>query len=142
MTFQQRIKSSTTTSINHIHSVGIINCDSLNISSNYSNTVSTITSRKRRNTLHILIHATIQLLSPPLTSPTAISSPNLVKQEHCSSPSSILSNDESSYVSFPEFETYDYNDVNDLSINNAMVQMEQFDEMFVNGVKVPSTHLD
>ncbi|CAG8526706.1 6694_t:CDS:1 [Cetraspora pellucida] len=144
MNFQQETKSSTTTSINHIHSVGIINSDSLNISPIHPNTVQVSTIlRKRRSTLHILIHSTMQqLLSSPLTSPTSISPPNFVKQDSCSS-SSILSN-ESSYVSFPEFEIYDYNDpedVNEISVENTFVQMEQFDEMFVNGVRVPSAHL-
>ncbi|CAG8530289.1 10466_t:CDS:1 [Racocetra persica] len=143
MNFQQETKSSTTTSINHIHSVGIINNDSLNISPVHPNTVQISTIlRKRRNTLHILIHSTMQLLSSPVTSPTSISPPNFVKQDSCSSPS-IISN-ESSYVSFPEFETYDYNDlegVNEISVENTFVQMEQFDEMFVNGVRVPSAHL-
>ncbi|CAG8520044.1 20524_t:CDS:1 [Dentiscutata erythropus] len=149
MIFQQESKSSTTTSTNNIHSVGIINTtDSLTISSAHPNTVQVSTTfRKRRNTLHILINATMQLLSSPLNSPTSINTPNLVKQDHCSSPT-ILSN-ESSYVSFPEFEEYDYNDelggVNELRVENTfiqVVQMEQFDEMFVNGVRVPCAHLN
>ncbi|KAF0522596.1 hypothetical protein F8M41_015525 [Gigaspora margarita] len=156
MIFQQESKSTTTTSTNNIHSVGIINSDSLSISSIHPNTVHISTSpRKRRNTLHILINATMQLLSSPLSSPTSINPPTLVKQDHCSShcsSPSILSSEssfdsfESSYVSFPEFEAYVFNDelggVNEISVENTFVQMEQFDEMFVNGVRVPCAHLN
>src|SRR5687767_766614 len=85
--------------------------------------------RKRRNTIRIFMNATMQLLSSPPTSPT---SPNL----HCSSPSSITSN-ESSYFSFPEFEIYDEMKEIQREVDNMVVQMERFDEMYVNGVRVP-----
>ncbi|CAG8504654.1 17858_t:CDS:1 [Acaulospora morrowiae] len=89
--------------------------------------------RERRNTLRILIHATKQLLTSPSTSPT----------EPGASPSSI--NAESTYFSFPEYETYDYDEMNvkiDDSLDsrgeveNMVVQMVKFDEMLVNGVRV------
>ncbi|CAG8508910.1 6351_t:CDS:1 [Funneliformis caledonium] len=92
--------------------------------------------RKRRNTIHILIHATMQLLSSPPTSPTSINS----SKDLCSSPFSIDSN-ESSYFSFPEFETFnDENSQEHLGSrgedDNMIVQMEQFDEMYVNGIRL------
>jgi hypothetical protein len=83
------------------------------------------TNRKRRNTIRIFMDATMHLISSPPTSPNP----------HCSSPSSITSNEsnESSYFSFPEFEIYDEMK----EVDNMVVQMERFDEMFVNGVRVP-----
>ncbi|CAG8629136.1 14017_t:CDS:1 [Acaulospora morrowiae] len=92
--------------------------------------------RERKNTLRILIHATKQLLTSPSTSPILFEEPG-------SSPSPI--NAESTYFSFPEYETYDYDEMNvkiDDSLDsrgeveNMVVQMVKFDEMLVNGVRV------
>ncbi|CAI2170051.1 8812_t:CDS:1 [Funneliformis geosporum] len=93
-------------------------------------------NRKRKNTIHILINATMQLLSSPPTSPTSINS----SKDLCNSPFSIDSN-ESSYFSFPEFETFNYeHNQEDLGsrgeADDMVVQMEQFDEMYVNGIRV------
>jgi hypothetical protein len=109
--------------------------DTINTMNKLNNDKSKTTGdqRKRRNNFRIFMNATMQLLSSPPTSPTSINS-----SDFCSSPSSINSN-ESSYFSFPEFEIYD-----ELTNNNArgddddlVVQMERFDEMYVNGVRVP-----
>lgn len=106
-----------------------------------SNTASTNTLKKKtpnandpkRNTLRILINATMQLLTSPPISPST-------SEEHCTSPSS-----ESSYFSFPEYEEFDYDEINDEvvdiigsrgEIENLIVQMEKFDEMLVNGIRV------
>ncbi|CAG8455879.1 9636_t:CDS:1 [Ambispora leptoticha] len=89
--------------------------------------------RQRTNTLRILIHATMQLLTSPPLSPTLPSSPN----------ESINSTDseQSSYISFPEYDIYD--EINDNIQNGSrgetesmVLQMEEFDEMLVNGVRV------
>ncbi|CAB4419309.1 unnamed protein product [Rhizophagus irregularis] len=89
--------------------------------------------RKRKNNFRILMNATMQLLSSPPTSPTSINS-----SDFCCSPSSINSN-ESSYFSFPEFEIYDEINNNNAQkeVDDMVVQMERFDEMYVNGVRVP-----
>ncbi|CAG8503888.1 3343_t:CDS:1 [Acaulospora colombiana] len=93
---------------------------------------------RRRNTLNILIHATMQLLTSPSTSPTSLEKPR-------ASPSSITFA-ESSYISFPEYETYDYDEKIDdplgsrEEVEDMVIQMVKFDEMLVNGVRVPTTH--
>ncbi|GBB92809.1 hypothetical protein RclHR1_02060012 [Rhizophagus clarus] len=100
---------------------------------NKSNT--TTDQRKRKNNnFRIFMNATMQLLSSPPTSPTTINS-----SDFCSSPSSVNSN-ESSYFSFPEFEIYDEitNNSAQREVDDDMVvQMERFDEMYVNGVRLP-----
>ncbi|CAG8461843.1 12615_t:CDS:1 [Ambispora gerdemannii] len=88
-------------------------------------------SRQRTNTLRILIHATMQLLTSPPLSPTLPSSPS----ESISSTDS----EQSSYISFPEYEAFiDELDDNVQNVRgeSMVLQMEEFDEMLVNGVQV------
>ncbi|CAG8550086.1 9106_t:CDS:1 [Paraglomus occultum] len=90
--------------------------------------------RQRRNTLSIIIHATMQLLSSPPTSPTHSTVDGAILSQ--SSMSSTSSRDDSSeYFSFPDYETY----IKDVEETEKMVvQMEEFDEMVVNGVRIRS----
>ncbi|KAG9307558.1 hypothetical protein G9A89_023123 [Geosiphon pyriformis] len=94
-------------------------------------------SRQRTNTLRILIHATMQLLTSPPLSPILPTSPT--ESFHSTD------SEQSSYISFPEYEAFDLEEI-DCDIEEIrgsrgeakcmVVQMEEFDEMLVNGIRV------
>uniref|UniRef100_A0A1D1YCL8 Accessory gene regulator protein B n=1 Tax=Anthurium amnicola TaxID=1678845 RepID=A0A1D1YCL8_9ARAE len=89
--------------------------------------------RQRKNTLSIIIHATMQLLSSPPSSPTDSTVNGAIISQ--SSFSSTSRDDSSEYFSFPDYETY----IKDVEETEKMVvQMEEFDEMVVNGVRIRS----
>ncbi|RHZ77708.1 hypothetical protein Glove_174g49 [Diversispora epigaea] len=139
MTFISQVNSCTITN----NSLSTLSSkSSLSLPANNDNNAPSTNSQKntpntncyKNNTLRILIHATMQLLTSPPVSPSSS------EEEHCVSPSS-----ESSYFSFPEYEEFDYDDeivVDTIGsrgeIESMIVQMEKFDEMLVNGVRVNS----